>query len=219
MPRSTLSTTQADRGGLPPIDEEPFDWGGDGGGDGSPNDRGASRKTSMIGLVVMMSASVMTFAALAAALIIRRGLGNDWHKMPLPWILWPNTGVLLLSSVVLDTARRLLHRGKRVLFNWLWCFGAFLGAIFLVGQTMAWQELHATGRFLASNPSNGFFYILTWTHAAHAIAGLAALLYVAVMALRFRLGPRKRTVVDVSTMFWHFLDVLWILLMLMFFFY
>jgi cytochrome c oxidase subunit 3 len=173
----------------------------------------------MVGLVVMMSASVMTFAALASALIISRGLRNDWHKMPLPWILWPNTGILLLSSVVLDSARRLLNRGKRVLFNWLWCLGTLLGAAFLAGQCMAWNELHATGRSLNSNISNGFFYILTWTHAAHAIAGLIALTYVAVMALRFRLGPRKRTVVDVSTMFWHFLDVLWIFLMLMFVYY
>jgi cytochrome c oxidase subunit 3 len=213
----TISRT--DRGGIPPIDEEPFPSGGDGGGDGSNNDRGASRKTSMIGLVVMMAASVMTFAALASALIIRRGLGNDWHKMPLPWILWPNTGVLLLSSIVLDTARRVLRSGKRVLFNWLWCIGTLLGAVFLAGQTMAWQELHATGRFLAGNASNGFFYILTWTHAAHAIAGLIALIYVAFMALRYRLGPRKRTVVEASTVFWHFLDVLWIFLMLMFVYY
>ena len=219
MPR-TLSS-QSDRGGLPPIDEEPFSWdGGDGGGDnGDPSERGASRQTSMVGLYVMMSASVMTFAALACALIIRRSLGNDWHKMPLPWILWPNTGVLLLSSVVLDTARRLLHRGKRALFNWLWCAGTILGGLFLAGQSIAWNELHNTGRFLSSNPSNGFFYVLTWTHAAHAIACLIALIYVAIMALRFQLGPRKRTVVDVSTMFWHFLDVLWILIMLMLIYY
>jgi cytochrome c oxidase subunit III len=218
MPR-TITSSQTDRGGLPPIDENPFGWDGDGGDGGNSNDRGASRKTSMIGLVVMMSASVMTFAALASALIIRRGLGNDWHKMPLPWILWPNTAVLLLSSVVLDTARRLLRRGKRVTFNWLWCFGTLLGMLFLAGQTLAWRELHATGRFLAKNPSNAFFYVLTWTHAAHAIAGLIALIYFAIMALRFRLGPRKRTVVDVSTMFWHFLDVLWIFLMLIFIYY
>jgi cytochrome c oxidase subunit 3 len=173
----------------------------------------------MVGLVVMMSASVMTFAALASALIIRRGIGNDWHKMPLPWILWPNTGVLLLSSVVLDSARRILRHNRRVLFNWLWCFGTALGAAFLAGQILAWRELSATGRFLASNASNGFFYILTWTHAAHAIAGLIALVYVAIMALRFRLGPGKRTAVDVSTMFWHFLDVLWLGLMAMFVYY
>jgi cytochrome c oxidase subunit 3 len=210
MSRAVIST-QTGQGGLPPIDDEDFRWDGDGDGP-NPNERGASRRTSMIGLVVMMTASVMTFAALVSALIIRKGLGNDWSKMPLPWILWPNTGVLLLSSVVLDTARRLLHRGKRVAFNWVWCAGTLLGAGFLAGQIVAWRQI----RFVASNISNGFFYILTWTHAAHAIGGLLALIWVAVMALRFRLGPSKRTVVDVSTVFWHFLDVLWIMLMFLF---
>jgi cytochrome c oxidase subunit III len=217
MPRTTTGSV-TDHGGLPPIDEEPFHWEGDGDG-GNSNERGASRKTSMIGLVVMMSASVMTFAALASALIIRRGMGHDWAKMPLPWILWPNTIVLLASSVVLDTARRLLRKGKRLAFNWLWCAGTVLGSIFLIGQSLAWMELHERGLFVSSNPANGFFYILTWTHAAHAIAGLGALIYVSVVALRFRLGPRKRTVVDVSTVFWHFLDVLWLMLMLMFIYY
>jgi cytochrome c oxidase subunit III len=217
MPKLT-SGSVTDRGGLPPIDDEPFHWDGDGDG-GNSNDRGASRKTSMIGLAVMMSASVMTFTAMAVALVIRRGMGHGWAKMPLPWILWPNTCVLLASSVVLDTARRMLRRGNRRAFNWFWVAGTLLGCIFLCGQTLAWREVHNRGFFIASNPANGFFYILTWTHAAHAVAGLAALIYVAIMALRFQLGPRKRTVVALSTVFWHFLDVLWLILMLMFIYY
>lgn len=208
----------ADSGGLPPIDEQPFDWGGDGDG-GNPNERGSSRKTSMVGLIVMMSASVMTFAALASALVIRRGMGHDWSKMPLPWVLWPNTIILLTSSVVLDIARRQLKGNKRVAFTWFWLAGTVLGTLFLVGQTAAWIDMYQHGFFVASNPSNGFFYILTLTHAAHAIAGLGALIYVAVMALRFRLGPRKRTVVALSIVFWHFLDVLWLMLMFMFVYY
>lgn len=217
MPSKTIGNV-ASTGGVPPIDEEPFSWEGDGDG-GNSNERGASRKTSMIGLVVMMSASVMTFAALASALIIRRGMGHDWVKMPLPWILWPNTAILIASSVVLDTARRLLRRGKRRAFNWFWGVGTAFGLLFLVGQSLAWTGMHQRRMFMASNPANAFFYALTWTHAAHAVAGLAALIYVMVMAARFRLGPRKRTVVAVSTVFWHFLDVMWLMLMLLFIYY
>jgi cytochrome c oxidase subunit 3 len=218
MPRDTLEIQRTGDGSRPPIDEDPFRWDGDGDG-GGPNERGASRRTSLIGLVVMMCASVMTFAALASALVVRRGMGNDWTKMPLPWILWPNTAALLISSVVLDTARRLLNRGKRVAFNWVWCAGTLLGACFLAGQIIAWRQLNAEGYFVAGNPSNGFFYIMTWTHAAHAIGGLLALIWVAVMAFRFRFGPRRRTVMVVSLVFWHFLDVLWVLLMLLFVYY
>lgn len=212
----TDSSPHAGRGGLPPIDEDPFRWDGDGGGDSNPNGPGSTRKTSLIGLYVMMCASCMTFAALASAVVVRRGLGNDWTRMPLPAILWPNTAMLLLSSVFLDTGRRLLRRSHRVSFNWLWSIGTLLGAAFLAGQVYAWRQLHNSGVYVAKNPSQAFFYILTWTHAAHAIVGLAALLFVAVVALRFHLTPRRRTLVDVSTVFWHFLDILWLLLMWMF---
>jgi cytochrome c oxidase subunit 3 len=208
----TVTLPHSGHGSLPPINEDPFQWDGDGDGPG-PNERGSSRKTSIVGLIVMMCASVMTFAALASALVVRRGIGNDWVRMPLPSILWPNTFTLLASSVVLDIARRLLNHGKRVAFNWVWCAGTLLGSFFLAGQILAWSQLHAAGYFIAKNPSNSFFYIMTWTHAAHAIGGLAALIWVAVMAARFRLGPRRRTVMVVSLVFWHFLDIIWVLLM------
>ena len=216
--REDVTIQQTGHGRLPPIDEDGFRWDGDGDGNGR-NERGASRKTALIGLVVMMSASVMTFAALACVLAVRRGMGGDWSKMPLPWILWPNTATLLVSSAVLDTGRRMLNRGRRVAFNWFWCCGTLLGSCFLAGQIIAWRQLNGEGYFVAGNPSNGFFYIMTWTHAAHAIGGLIALIWVAVMALRFLLGPRYRTAMVVSLVFWHFLDVLWVLLMLLFVYY
>ncbi len=163
----------------------------------------------------MMTASLITFGALAFTLIVRRHLSTDWVKMPLPAILWPNTAILLVSSVFLDAARRQLRNHRRVLFNWLWCIGTVLGSGFLAGQILAWRQLSRAGLYVEGNPSNGFFYILTWTHAAHAIVGLGALLWIAQAALRFRLGPTRRTFVEVSVVFWHFLDVLWIFLMLL----
>ena len=163
----------------------------------------------------MMTASLITFGALAFTMIVRRRLSADWVQMPLPAILWPNTALLLVSSVFLDAARRQLRNHRRVIFNWLWCIGTVLGSGFLAGQIIAWRQLNQAGLFVQGNPSNGFFYILTWTHAAHAIVGLAALLWVAHAALRFRLGPSKRTFVEVSVVFWHFLDVIWLFLMLL----
>jgi len=172
-----------------------------------------------MGLFVLMAASVMTFASLFSALVVRRGLSNDWTKFPFPPILWTNTAVLLASSVALDLARRSLKSGRRRAFNYLWPLGTLLGAGFLAGQIIAWRQLNAAGVFLAGNPSSSFFYVLTWAHAAHAVGGLAALIYVGVQALRYRLGPAKRTAVEVSTYFWHFLDVLWLGLMAIFLFW
>ena len=202
--------------GLPPVQLPPLPGGG-GGDDFNSGRRGHQRTTSLIGLAVMMTASLITFGALAFALIVRQHVSHDWVKMPLPRILWPNTFVLLVSSVALDTARRLLRRPvpHRVLFNWLWGAGTALGTAFLAGQFIAWHQLSKAGVSAQGNPSNGFFYILTWTHAAHAIVGIGALLWVFQAALRFQLGPSKRTFVDVAVVFWHFLDVIWIFLLLL----
>lgn len=211
--------TQSNIGGLPPTFPD-FPSGGGGGGDdrGRP-DRGNSRQASITGILVLMCASMMTFAALLSAMMVRRGLNNDWHKLPLPHILWWNTGVLVLSSVALDVGRRLLRRHRRQLFNWLWSAGTLLGTCFLVGQIVAWEQLAARGFFLQGNPSSAFFYVFTWAHVAHVVGALFAVLYVEFRALRFELGPGRRTWVDVSAIFWHFLDVLWLGIMGLFVFW
>ena len=201
--------TQSNIGGPPPTFPD-LPPGGGGGDDRGRPDRGNSRQASITGIFVLMCASVMTFAALVSAMMVRRGLNNDWHKLPLPQILYWNTGILVLSSIALDVARRQLKRNKRQLFNWLWTAGTLMGAWFLVGQIIAWEQLASRGFFLQGNPSSAFFYVLTWAHAAHVVGALLAVAYVEFRALRFELGLNRRTWVDVSALFWHFLDVLWL---------
>jgi len=211
--------TEPNIGGPPPVFPD-IPTGGSGGGDdkGRPG-RGNSRSAAITGIVVLMCASVMTFAALVSAMVVRRGMNNDWHKLPLPQILWWNTGILILSSIALDVARRLLRRNKRQLFNRLWLAGTAMGTYFLIGQTIAWAQLADRGFFLQGNPSSAFFYVLTWAHAAHVIGALFGLYYVAFHALRFDLGAGRRNWVDVSAIFWHFLDLLWLGIMALFAFW
>ena len=118
--------------------------------------------------------------------------------------------------MALELARRALKAGQRESFNRLWTAGSILGVMFLAGQYVAWRQLSAQGIYLSTNPSSSFFYVLTAAHAVHLIGGVLALLYVSVQALRLRLGPGKRTAIDVSAMYWHFLDGLWIYLLILF---
>lgn len=166
-----------------------------------------------------MCASMMTFAAFVSAMVVRRGLNNDWGQIGLPRILYWNTVVLLLSSIAIDAGRRMLRKGNRIAFNWVWSAGTLLGAGFLAGQVVAWRELEARGFYVNGHPSSAFFYVLTWAHAAHVVGALAAVMYVEYRALRFQLGPGRRTMVTVSAIFWHFLDVLWLGIMGLFVFW
>ena len=211
--------TQPLIGGPPPVDPNKPTGGGGGGDDGGKPDKRASSLTSIVGVVVLMCASLMTFGAMFCAMVVRRGMSNDWHAVPLPRILWWNTGVLLLSSVAIDLGRRLLRRNRRPAFNIMWSAGTLMGTWFLIGQIIAWTQLESKGFFLKGNPSSAFFYVLTWAHAAHVVGALAAVYYVEFRGLRYELGPNRRSWVDASALFWHFLDVLWLGIMGLFAFW
>jgi cytochrome c oxidase subunit 3 len=170
----------------------------------------------MTGLFVLLAATTMAFAAFTSAYVVRRGMSNDWIAFPLPRILWLTSAILIVSSVLLELARRSLKGGRRTAFNRYWTAGTSLGILFLLGQGLAWRELASAGIFVATNPSSSFFYLLTAAHGLHILGGLTALVYVDVEALRLKLGPGKRTAVDVSAVFWHFVDGLWIYLMALF---
>jgi cytochrome c oxidase subunit III len=204
-----LLTTKHRNTGTPP--EPP---GGSGGGE--PGRPGASRRISFAGLVVMLAAIAVFFGAFAAAFLARRSLPGDWVSIPLPRMTWWNTGVLIASSLLLELARRGLRAGKRIWFNRFWTAGTALGALFLAGQYLVWRQLQDAGIYLSSNPSSSFFYVLSVAHALHLLGGLVALLYINAQALSFQLGPGKRTAAEVSTFYWHFMDALWLFLLLLF---
>ena len=197
----------------------PVGTGWDGGrGDGSDG-RGANRRASFTGLFVGLASCTMVFAALSSAFVVRRGLSdmNDWVSISKPTILFWNTGILLLSSLLLDRSRRALKAGARGQFNLWWSAATVLGILFLAGQAYAWYQLKQAGIFISTNPASSFFYVFTAAHALHILGGVSALVYVDVQALRLRLGPAKRTAIDVTAVFWHFLDGLWVYLMILFY--
>jgi cytochrome c oxidase subunit 3 len=195
----------------PPIDRG---WGG---GDGDTGGRGASRRASFTGLFVLLAASTMVFAAFTSAFVVRRGLSDDWSTMPKPPVLFINTAVLVASSIFLDLSRRALKAHDRSRFNLWWSIATGLGITFLLGQAYVWRVLKDAGFYVSTNPSSSFFYVLTAAHAFHLLGGVVALVYVDVQALRLQLGPAKRTAIDVTAIFWHFLDGLWVYLMVLFY--
>src|SRR5215470_231592 len=100
----------------PPAPPVEGGWGEGGGSEG----RGSSRGASFTGLYVLLAATTMIFAAFTSAMVVRRGLGDDWVGVHKPHVLWVNTAILLASSVVLELARRALRRRRRERFNAWW---------------------------------------------------------------------------------------------------
>jgi cytochrome c oxidase subunit III len=170
------------------------------------------------GIWVGLAAISMSFAALTSALIVREGSSLDWRYFTLPSILYLNTAILLASSVTLEIARRRIASfmgGLRAQAaspaRWLYA-SLGLGLVFVAGQYVAWQQLSSQGLYLATNPASSFFYVLTAAHALHIFGGLGGL---TLAIRRLSRGVLKRTTLDTVARYWHFMDVLWIYLLLL----
>jgi cytochrome c oxidase subunit 3 len=98
-----------------------------------------------------------------------------------------------------------------------------LGFGFLASQLIAWRQLVRQGAYLASNPYNSFFYLFTAAHGLHLFGGLLALMYLLLRTRRKRdtlEGELRRTgAADSATIYWHFMDGLWVALFMLLFFW
>jgi cytochrome c oxidase subunit 3 len=172
--------------------------------------------TYQTGMLMALAGIVMLFAAITSSMVVRKGLADDWVRTTLPHILYLNTLVLIASSVTLEFSRQALSQGHGKRFAiWLYITVA-LGLGFLAGQLVAWRELAHRGVFLSTNPSGAFFYLLTGAHGLHLLGGIIALGYGATKAPSIAAGRKKRTAVDVAALYWHFMDGLWIYILILF---
>jgi cytochrome c oxidase subunit 3 len=181
--------------------------------------RDSSGEPTRTGIWVGLAAIAMSFAALTSALYVREGSGySDWTHISLPPILWFNTLALVLSSITLERARHRVAafmRGQQsnrsVPMLWL-NLTMLLGLVFVVGQYFAWLKLRSEGLYLPTNPNSSFFYVLTGVHVIHVLGGLGGLSRV-MLKFRSATSPLRRSTIDATSYYWHFMGLLWIYLL------
>jgi cytochrome c oxidase subunit 3 len=174
-------------------------------------------ETAKLGLWLALGSITMLFAAFTSAYIVRSA-GQDWAPLEVPPLVWLNSAVLLLSSLTMEMARRSFDGWRPVAFRKWIAVTAVLGAAFLAGQVAAWRQLAAQGIYLSSHPHSSFFYVLTGVHGAHLFAGVLALFYVMMLAIRYRLTPGESSAPSLAATYWHFVDGLWLYLMVVLFY-
>ena len=177
-----------------------------------------SPPASSTGIWVVLFAITMMFAAFTSALVVRKGASLDWRHFTLPSILYFNTLLLLVSSVTLEVSRHRvaafmggLRSQSESPARWLY-ITLSLGLLFVAGQYIAWRQLSAQGLFLATNPSSSFFYVLTAAHALHILGGLGGIIFV---IRKLSQSVLRRSTLDATARYWHFMDVLWVYLLLL----
>ncbi len=179
--------------------------------DDFPGTGASSLPAATIGLGVFLAVVGTLFALLISAYFMRMQVA-DWAQMPAPKLLWFNTGVLILSSVALQYAQVAARRGRIEDVKYGLIAGGLFAFTFLVGQLLAWQQLNAEGYFLATNPANAFFYLLTGVHGLHLLGGLVALGRTADKVWRGFELDQVRLSVQLCAVYWHFLLALWLVL-------
>jgi cytochrome c oxidase subunit 3 len=169
-------------------------------------------RAARVGLAVFLVVMGSLFALTVSAYLMRAGLG-DWRPVRLPGILYVNTFTLLVSSLALETARTGARRGDPDSVRTGLLTGAFTAMLFLAGQLIAWWQLNEEGYYLASNPANAFFYLVTALHGVHVVGGLVGLGRVTWRMQRGESVAALRVGVGLCATYWHALLLIWLVLL------
>lgn len=177
-------------------------------------ERPLSMNPKKFALWLFIVSILMLFAALTSAYIVRRADGN-WLQFDLPFVLWINTFVIVLSSCTMQWAYLCAKRNELAKLKLAILITTGLGFAFLAGQFFAWEKLVEMNVFFggsSSNPAGSFLYVLTGLHGFHLISGIVYLLIVLSSSFHYKIHSKNLVQIEMCTTYWHFLDFLWIYL-------
>ena len=165
-------------------------------------------RVGMFSLIAAESA-IFTIFVVAYIFYIGKSLSG-----PTPQVLHIpvfNTICLLSSSLSIHLAVSALRAGKSGTFKSFWFLTLALGAIFLIGTGREWYHLiYNEGLTISTNLFGTTYYSLVGLHAFHVTAGLVGLSIVMALALAHKMNRDHAERVDVLSLYWHFVDVVWV---------
>lgn len=181
----------------------------------------AKRKTAKPLLWIGIVSIVMLFAGLTSAYVVRADNGN-WNVFSLPNITIISTAIMIMSSFTLLIAQQAIKKGNYGLTSLGLFLTLVLGLSFFYTQLEAWRQLTEQRIFFIgkySNASGSFLYLIAMMHLLHMIGGLIALCVSLTKTLLKRYSPADYLGIELTAIYWHFLDVLWVYLFLFLYFY
>ncbi len=172
----------------------------------------SSRKMAMWAFI---GSECMFFASLITTYMVYRGrsLTGPYPEelLNIPFIT-VTTFVLLMSSVTMVLALSAVQRGDAK-WSKIWLFATpALGAVFLAGQYYEFNHFLHEGLGLSTNLFGSSFYVLTGFHGAHVSVAALWMFTLWFQALRGKIGPDDAETVEIAGLYWHFVDIVWIVL-------
>ncbi len=168
-----------------------------------------------LGVWTFLGSEVMFFSGLIVTYLVMRGRSTSG---PLPHevlgvpLVGFNTFVLICSSMTMVTALAAIQRGNpAAMRKWL-IATALLGPLFLSGQAFEFSALFAAGLTPSTNLFGATFFTLTGFHGTHVLIGVVWIFFVLVRAFRGGVTPDNHLAVELVGLYWHFVDVVWIII-------
>ena len=178
----------------------------------------SSQKEKFMGLThaqvfmyLLMTVISITFLFITNAYLFRMNF-EDWQSLPMPTLLWFNSGALVLASVGMIWAKQGAKSGNSINIKIGLVAAGIFGALFALGQFTAWQELNEVGHFIASNPANTFFYLITALHVMHVLGGIVAWLRVSFKVFLGSENTVTEHTISLLGIYWHYMLLVWVLL-------
>jgi cytochrome c oxidase subunit 3 len=159
---------------------------------------------------------VMMFAGLTSAYVVSSSR-RDWIEIELPQEFYWSTGIILLSSLCLFLAKKAIKSGNNRGATILTLTTFALGGTFVFMQFQGFESLVSQKIFLTgpgSNVNAAYIYLMVLAHLAHIVAGLIALTIMTIQTVRGKYTAKRYIGFEVGAIFWHFVDILWIYLLL-----
>ena len=165
-----------------------------------------------LGVRTIMVVSTIIFSLLVISYSDRM-LIHDWINLSEPWLLWVNTIILILTSIVFHRTKVLVENNEfEKTKNSLLVVG-FLTFAFITGQLLVWQHFVNLGQYASTNPANAFFYVLTALHGIHILGGLYfwAKVTTSLFKRDYNISKIKQNT-ELCVIYWHFLLIVWLVL-------
>ena len=182
-----------------------------------------SPKTFMIWLFIV--ASVMLFLAFCSAYFVHKGDGmmnNAWLKFDLPFEFWLSAGIVIISSIFMQLAYRAAKKDDIYRIPSLLTVTLICGIAFCISQYFGWLNLMDRGLFFSNAEPAGisasFVYVISAVHFVHIIGGLSLVTVAIIRASRLQIHKKNMVFINICKTYWHFLGLLWILLLLFLYF-
>jgi cytochrome c oxidase subunit 3 len=171
-------------------------------------------------LYAAMASISMMFAAFLSAYIVKQASGN-WLEFSLPFTFYISTALVLLISFVLYKTKTYIKARESGMYKAGIILALVLSLLFIISQYVSWNTLAERGVDLKGNVSGSFLYLITGVHVLHVIGGVVALLISVIYAFMFPIDNRsdKANKFDLVANYWHFVDILWVVLFLFLMFY